>query len=241
MSKISVIIPVLNESADLGKTLDALRLADPKVEIIVADGGSNDGTLAIAERYGVVIVDSPRGRGGQLGAGALKATGGILWFLHADSIPSPNALQEIEKAMEGPNIIGGNLAIRFAGDSHPARFMTWFYPHLRKIGLRYGDSGIFVRRGVYERVGGFKPLPLFEDVDLISRIRKEGNLATLDVEIVTSSRRFDGRSFTPVFLRWVVFQCLYWFGVSPYWLASLYYPEVIKKGRSASDIESKAI
>ena len=91
----------------------------------------------------------------------------------------------------------------------------------------YGDSGIFVRREVYERIGGFKPLPLFEDVDLISKLRRQGKLINLDAEIVTSSRRFEGRSFTPVFVRWVTFQCLYWFGVSPFWLAKYYYPELV--------------
>lgn len=204
-----------------------MRSSDPETEIIVADGGSIDETVEIARCYNVVVTNSTKGRGSQLHAGASKATGNVFWFLHADSIPSPDAMTEIKKAFENPRNAGGNLTIRFDGQSRPARFMTWFYPHLRKIGLIYGDSAIFVRREVYESVGGFKPLPLFEDVDLLSRVRKKGQLVNLDAEIVTSSRRFKDRSFVPVFLRWVVFQCLYWFGVSPHWLAKYYYPDSV--------------
>jgi len=224
-NKISVIIPTLNEAANIGGLLDAVRAGDPEVEIIVVDGGSVDDTVSIARRHGTIVALSPAGRGSQMHLGASKAGGDTLWFLHADSFFSPGTLSEIETALEDQAVVGGNLTIRFAGDSRPARFMTWFYPHLRKLGLMYGDSGIFVRRVDYERIGGFKPLPLFEDVDLIARLRKIGKLVNVKAEIVTSSRRFENRAFTPVFVRWVAFQCLYWFGISPRWLAKYYYPD----------------
>lgn len=223
-NKISIIIPTLNEAANIVSLINLIRSIEPDIEIIVADGGSSDGTVEIATRLKASVVHSPAGRGGQMHAGAMKSTGDILWFVHADSSFSPDAVSQIETALKSSPVIGGNLTIRFDGQSRPARFMTWFYPRLRSLGLMYGDSGLFLRREVYERIGGFRSLPLFEDIDLIDRIRKEGNLVNLGAEIVTSSRRFEQTSFIPVFVQWVLFQCLYWFGVSPFWLAKIYYP-----------------
>ncbi|HYE73961.1 MAG TPA: glycosyl transferase, partial [Blastocatellia bacterium] len=98
-----------------------------------------------------------------------------------------------------------------------------------KIGLLYGDSAIFVRRKVYEKVGGFKPLPLFEDLDLVRRIRRDGRMAHLSAKVITSSRRFEGRSFTLTFIRWATLQMLYWLGVSPNRLVKLYSPVRVRK------------
>ncbi len=222
---ISIIIPTFNEAAEIGKTLAALRLLGGNTEIVVADGGSNDDTATIARSLGAIVVESLRGRGGQMHAAALASSGSILWFVHADSRPSPDALTKIRGAIKDTSIVAGNFTLRFAGESRPAKFMTWFYRHIRKIGLLYGDSGIFVRRDAYQRVGGFKPLPLFEDLDLVYRLRKIGKLVTLNAEILTSSRRFENRAFLPVFVRWIAFQCLYWIGVSPHTIAGIYHPE----------------
>lgn len=225
-NKISIIIPTLNEASEIGKTLAAISLFD--AEVIVADGGSEDTTVEIARSFGAVVFNAQRGRGVQMREAADAATGNIIWFLHADTVPSETALSEIYQALEDPSVVGGNFRIRFGGNSLAARFMTWFYPLIKNIGLMYGDSGIFVRRETYEQVGGFKPLELFEDLDLIYRLRILGKLVTLNAEIVTSSRRFEGRYFLPVFLRWVIFQCLYWFGVSPQRLARSYYRDAKK-------------
>lgn len=220
----SVIIPALNEAAEIGETLAALRSTEESVEIIIADGGSTDGTVEIAKGFGATVVDAPRGRGRQLHAGASVATGRLFWFLHADSIPPANAFAEIRRAFEDQRLLAGNFSLQFKGNGNAAGFMSWFYPQIRRLGLIYGDSGIFVRGDVYRRIGGFKPIPLFEDLDLVSRLKKEGKLIHLDAKLVTSSRRFEGRPFIPVFLRWVIFQCLYWIGVSPYRLAKTYHP-----------------
>ncbi len=222
---ISIIIPTYNEAAEIGQTLAAVKLLGENIEIIVADGDSDDDTVAVARELGAVVVESPRGRGDQMHAAALVSKGEILWFIHADSRPAPDALNEILSALEDPSVAAGNFTLRFAGEGRPAKFMTWFYRHIRKIGLLYGDSGIFVRRDAYERVGGFKPLPLFEDLDLVYRLRKIGKLVTLDAEILTSSRRFENRAFLPVFVRWIAFQCLYWIGVSPHRMARIYHSE----------------
>jgi hypothetical protein len=100
---------------------------------------------------------------------------------------------------------------------------------LRRIGLIYGDSAIFVRRAVYETVGGFQPFPIFEDLDFVSRIKPYGKIVNLSATVETSSRRFAGRSFALVFLRWMLLQILYWLGVSPHTLGKFYLPFTNRK------------
>jgi rSAM/selenodomain-associated transferase 2 len=226
--EISVIIPTLNEAESLQQTIEAVGNLGENIEIIVVDGGSSDATIEITESRKVKIIHSKRGRGTQLHAGANGASGDILWFLHADTIPSNETITQLKTALENPNIVGGNFTICFDGNKQAARFMTWLYPNLRKIGLLYGDSAIFVRREVYEKIGGFKNLSLFEDLEFINRLKKQGNLAYLPAKVTTSSRRFEKRSFILTFLHWTIFQVLYWFGVNPNWLAKMYYP--IRKG-----------
>ncbi|MEP6945718.1 MAG: TIGR04283 family arsenosugar biosynthesis glycosyltransferase [Acidobacteriota bacterium] len=221
---VSVIIPTLNEATEIGRTLDKLRDLAGSFEIIVADGGSTDETCELATIRKAIVISTERGRGIQLHAGALAATGNVLWFLHADSIPPTDAIVLIHKALSDDNVVGGNFALRFDGDSRAVAFMNQFYDKIRHIGLLYGDSGIFVRRDVYQQIEGFKPLPLFEDLEFVRRLKKCGKLVRVRSEITTSSRRFENRPFLPVFFRWVTFQCLYWIGISPYRLARSYHP-----------------
>ena len=224
MIRVSVIIPTLNEAVSLKTTIDAVKALSANIEIIVVDGGSRDATISVAENSGAFVIGSERGRGTQMHAGATAANGDVLWFLHADTSPSPETLGQIEETLKESDAVGGNFTIRFDGQTPAAGFMTWLYPKLRKIGLVYGDSGIFVRRDAYERVGGFKPLPLFEDVDFVRRLWRGGRFVNLSATITTSSRRFDGRSFLIMFARWSFLQVLYWLGISPYFLARFYKP-----------------
>ncbi len=226
-SFISVIIPTLNEADSIKQTLEALKFSAQNVEIIVVDGGSRDETVSIAESFGIKVLRSPRReRGAQMHAGATAASGDVLWFLHADTLPPADAVEKIIEAFADSNVVGGNFTIRFDGDGGAARFLSWLYPNLRSIGLIYGDSAIFVRRDVYETVGGFQPFPIFEDLDFVSRIKPYGKIVNLSASVETSSRRFAGRSFTLVFLRWTLLQILYWLGVSPHALGKFYLPFV---------------
>jgi rSAM/selenodomain-associated transferase 2 len=230
--RLSVIVPTLNEEGSIGATLSALARDPAVAEVIVADGGSWDRTPDIALEAQAILVAAQRGRGAQLAAGAEAATGGVLWFLHGDTIPGADAGAAILASMREATVVGGNCTIRFDGDRRSARFLSWLYPHLRKLGLLYGDSGIFVRRETYERCGGFRPHPIFEDLDLVRRLRKEGRLVHIAEMVTTSSRRFEGKSFTLTFASWTFLQLLYWFGVSPERLGRIYYRQ--REGMGAS-------
>jgi rSAM/selenodomain-associated transferase 2 len=221
---ISVIIPTLNEAATVGTTLDLVSGLPRVAEVLVVDGGSTDGTQDLVRSRGIQLFEAPRGRGIQMHRGAAAAAGEILWFLHADTHPPQNASDHIHDALCDPVVVGGHFAIRFDGTRRAARLLTWLYPRLRLLGLCYGDSGIFVRRAVYEQVGGFRPFPIFEDIDLLRRLKRCGRFISLSCVVETSSRRFERHNFALTFTRWTVLQALYWVGISPRLLGRLYAP-----------------
>ena len=222
---VSIIVPTLNEERSLGKTLEALALVRGNPEIIVVDGGSDDSTTEIALQSGARLITSKRGRGIQMHSGALAARGQILLFLHADTIAPPDSVERIVQSMvTDQNTVGGNFDIRFDGNSFPVRFLTWLYPQLEKIGLSYGDSGIFVRSSMYKEIGGYNPYPIFEDLDLVHRLKKRGRMVHLPAVLVTSSRRFEERGFLLTFAHWSILQALYWIGIPPRILNQLYAP-----------------
>lgn len=227
--EISIIVPALNEADSIGETLRSLAGFE-NAEIILSDGGSTDATCQIAENFGVKIMQSPqRGRGAQLQFGAAAASGEILWFVHADTIVESDAVAQIKTALLSARVAGGNFTIRFDGARRAAKFLTWLYPNLRKLGLIYGDSAIFTRRAVYEKIGGFAPFPIFEDLDFVEKLKKEGEIVTLSSVVTTSSRRFENKSFLLTFSRWTILQILYWLGVSPYNLLKIYFPDANSK------------
>ena len=235
--RLSIIIPVLNEAAALPATLAALCPL-PGLEVIVVDGGSDDATVALAARAGARVLHAARGRGTQLHAGALAARGPVLWFLHADTQPrcAAAAAAAIAAALQAPTTVGGYFRLRFRphrdGRRLAPRFLTGLYPRLRWLGLVYGDSGIFLRRSTYHQMGGFAPLPLFEDLDLLRRLRRCGHVARLAESLQTSSRRFEA-GFPRTFGRWTLLQCLFWLGVSPHRLARHYptTPRPVESGK----------
>jgi hypothetical protein len=124
--------------------------------------------------------------------------------------------------LEDESVVGGNFGLLFDGSSRAARRLTAIYPFLRLLGLCYGDSGIFLRKNVYEQIGGFRPLTLFEDLDLLRRLRRAGRFVHLPCSLRTSSRRFEQRNFALMWLHWASLQLLYWCGVSPNLLARWY-------------------
>jgi rSAM/selenodomain-associated transferase 2 len=219
---VSIIVPALNEENGLGQTLRSLLALNGGKEIIVCDGGSVDRTVEIALASGVRVVHAQRGRGSQMHAGACAACGEIFWFVHADTIPPPHSLEDLQAALAGEQVAGGNFGLVFDGPSRSARQLTFIYPFLRRLNLCYGDSGIFLPRRVYEEIGGFRRLELFEDLDLLRRLKKKGRFVHLPCQIITSSRRFENRNFFLIWVHWTVLQVLYWCGADPNWLARSY-------------------
>jgi rSAM/selenodomain-associated transferase 2 len=227
--RVSIIVPTLNEEAYIVENIRNLQQLSGGKEIIVVDGGSTDQTITLVSAQNVLVLEASPGRGPQMHAGALASAGDVLWFVHADTIPSLNALEDIRNSLEKDSVVGGNFGLIFDGPSRAAKRLTAIYPLLRILGLCYGDSGIFVRREVYFQIGGFGPLPLFEDLDLLRRLRRVGKFIHLNCRIVASSRRFEHRNFALVWLHWTTLQLLYWCGVSPNWL-SRWYPHVRSLG-----------
>lgn len=192
--RLSVVVPAWNEAERLPRLLDALERCRPAPhEVIVVDGGSRDGTRELAAGRAEVI-DAPRGRASQLNAGARRATGDALWFVHADSVPGPGAVAEIRRALDG-GAPGGCFRIAFPPEEravHP--LVPWIE---RGINLRTratrrgtGDQGIFVRREVFVATGGFPAWPLFEDVALAAAIQRAGRSAVCRGPLLTSARRW---------------------------------------------------
>lgn len=236
---VSIIIPALNEADLIGATLDAVAQLSGSVEVVVVDGGSDDDTREIARAVGVKVIGSERGRGIQLQTGAREALGQILWFVHADTIVPKESVEQIVEALSDPAVIAGNFNIHFSGSGRAVSFMTWLYPQLRRLGLWYGDSAIFVRREAYDRVGEFKALAIFEDLDLVRELRRIGKFVHLSSTVVTSSRRFAEGSFVVTFTRWVFLQLLYWLGVSPNTLGRFYAPSSATTSARSSFISQR--
>lgn len=222
---ISIIIPTLNEAEFLPPLLEALDQEDFPAEVIVVDGGSFDGTVELAAARGATVLRVDPGRGRQLAFGAQRARGGILLFLHADTTFPAGGLRRIVEVLKGsPDAVGGNFRLVFDGLDGFSRWLTGFYAWIRRRGLYYGDSAVFVRRAVYAKLGGIRPLALMEDFDFNRRLEHAGpTLCIADPALVTSSRKFYGRSPVSIVAGWLVIHALYYLGVSPKRLAAFYY------------------
>ncbi|MDA0305112.1 MAG: TIGR04283 family arsenosugar biosynthesis glycosyltransferase [Proteobacteria bacterium] len=221
---ISVIIPCLNEEANLPGLLGSLMAEGADHEVIVVDGMSLDGTVAVARGAGAKVIVSEPGRGRQLFEGAVLAQGDVLLFLHADSIFPEGGLEAIDKALrDNPGAPGGNFRLLFDGDDGFSRWLEGFYAWLRSKGIYYGDSGIFVRSHVYERLGGIRPMALMEDYDFVCRLEGAGRTCLIETPaLITSSRRFRGRCPVSIVWGWIKIHALYLMGADPDALARRY-------------------
>lgn len=216
---LSVVIPTLNEASALGLLLDRLYTTPGVHEVIVSDGGSTDGTQDLV-RPPARLIHSEPGRGVQLRAGAAAATGDTFLFLHADVIPPLDLSAQIKSA-RGSGFIGGNFRLRYPDGGLLGRWLELLAPLYRRGKRYYGDSGIFVRRDMYEACGGFPHVPIMEDIIFVRRMESCGETAYLTGPITSSTRRWRGRTIRTLLL-WGAMQVLFALGVSPWRLARLY-------------------
>jgi rSAM/selenodomain-associated transferase 2 len=223
--EIDVVIPTLNAGATLGKTLAALGEHDGlKITVTVCDGGSTDDTVAIARRAGARLVRAQAGRGVQLAAGAEAGRAAWLLFLHADTVPGTGWAPIIRRFAESTANVGkaGHFRLRFDSRDPWARrierLAAW---RSRTLGLPYGDQGLLVSRALYDHLGGFRPIPLMEDVEIVRRIGR-GNLVPLGIEAVTSAARYERDGWLRRPLRNLTCLALYFAGMRPATLQRLY-------------------
>jgi rSAM/selenodomain-associated transferase 2 len=221
---ISIIVPTLNEAGNLRRLLPALAAQAVAHEILVVDGGSADETQAIARASGARVLEARPSRGGQIAAGAAAARGDVLWFLHADSdVPQGAMAALVQTLAADPAVPGGNFRLLFDGTRPFDRWLEGFYARLRKRGIYYGDSGIFVRASVYRALGGMPDLALMEDFAFVRRLERAGRTGCIgEPPLRTSSRRFADRSKVSIVAGWLAIHALYALGLDARMLARLY-------------------
>jgi rSAM/selenodomain-associated transferase 2 len=222
---VSIVIPVRRDAEALRRLLAQL-LPRPEVEVIVAATTESDaGISALAAARPDVrwAWASQPGRGPQQNAGAAVAAGRWLWFVHADSRVPPGYVETFAAIDRGDETVGG--AFRFALDSPRWQARVWERGVAARVwwlGLPYGDQGLFVRRTVFERMGGFAPLPLMEDVEFVGRLKREGRIRHLTEKLVTSARRWEQEGWWRRSARNLGLLALYYCGVSPHALEKRY-------------------
>lgn len=225
MLRISIILPVLNEEPSIVACLDALQgVRGQNCELIVTDGGSQDQTVALAKPLADQVVISPRGRAVQMNAGARQASGTILWFLHADCLPPPDAVCLIRTALSDSNCHWGRFDVRLSGRQPGLRVVEVLMNHRSRLtGIATGDQGLFVRRALFEQVGGYPPIALMEDIALSRSLKRHGRPVCLRQRLETSSRRWErGGIAQTILLMWRL-RLAYFLGADPDQLARSYY------------------
>ncbi len=220
---LTVIVPMLDEAAGIGQTLLALAAMRGRgVEVIVADGGSTDGSADIAAALADAVIAAARGRALQMNAGAAAARGEVLLFLHADTSLPPNADQLVLNAVAG-GPVWGRFDVAILGSS-PMLAVIGAMMNLRSrvTGIATGDQAIFVRREHFHAVGGFPEQPLMEDIELSRRLKARSRPACLSQRVTTSGRRWETKGvWRTIFLMWSL-RLRYWCGAKSETLAKEY-------------------
>ena len=222
--KLSVIVPMLNEADALPSLLDQLkRVARQGVEVILADGGSEDGSAAIAERAGFTVVRTARGRARQMNAAAVHATGDVLLFLHADTQLPEQADTHIAQALSSGRHCWGRFDVRISGRAYLLRVVSHLMNVRSRItGIATGDQAMFLMRSAFDAVGGFPDQLLMEDIELSKRLLRRSRPACIAQCVITSGRRWERDGvWRTILLMWRL-RWQYWRGVPAHQLAKIY-------------------
>jgi rSAM/selenodomain-associated transferase 2 len=226
---IGIIIPTLNEERALLPTLMALETAKFD-EIIVVDGESQDQTQTVVESYQtsnpsrpIRIIESRPGRARQMNTGAEESFADMLVFLHADTRLPVDARSMIERVASDPCYVGGRFDVQFEHDQG----YGWVISRMMNVrsrwsGISSGDQALFVRRTVFQQLGGFKDIPIMEDIEFSSRLKRTGKVAALRSKVVTSFRRWEQSGPLRTIMKMWTLRFLYWIGVKPHFLHQYY-------------------
>jgi len=220
---LSVVVPMLNEAAAIASTLDALRRGAPDAELIVVDGGSTDASVAIARPLCDALIDASRGRAQQMNAGARASHGDALVFVHADTIVPPTFAADIASALSDPAVVGGRFDVRLDASALPYRIigaMISIRSRISRTGT--GDQAIFVRRDVFDSLGGFPELELCEDLEFSRRLKRAGRIACLRTRVTTSARRWNRDGVARTVVKMWLIRAMYLMGVPPARLKRMY-------------------
>jgi len=223
MPKLSAIVPALNEADMIGGTLVALApIRGRGHEVLVVDGGSRDATLSAVGEFADRVLSAPKGRARQMNAGAAAATGDVLWFVHADTQPPADADAPISHAVKS-GALWGRFDVQLAGRQRSLRLVERMINLRSRItGIATGDQGIFVRRDVFEQLGGFPDIALMEDVAFSRRLKRLARPCCLRHTVVTSSRRWENHGILrTIVLMWRL-RLAYALGADPAVLARRY-------------------
>ena len=221
--RLAIVVPVLNEAQALPTLLQALQpLRERGCELIVADGGSGDGTPALAAAWADAVIAAPRGRALQMNAGAAQARASVLLFLHADTLLPPEADALVLQALAA-GAVWGRFDVHIEGRPAMLRVVAALMNlRSRLSGIATGDQGMFVTRDAFERVGGFPAQPLMEDLELSRRLKRLGRPACLRARVRTSGRRWEQRGvWRTIVLMWRL-RWRYWRGESAEAIARAY-------------------
>ncbi|WP_414567537.1 TIGR04283 family arsenosugar biosynthesis glycosyltransferase [Nostoc sp. CCY 9925] len=228
-AKISIIIPTLNEAANIKEAI-ATTQARINIEFIVVDGGSSDDSVEIAQSLGVKVISSSAGRAVQMNAGAVAASGEILLFLHADTRLPAGFDEMICTALQQPGIVAGAFNLRIDASLLSLRWVELgvkWRSHFCQ--MPYGDQAIFLTKALFQQIGGFAELPIMEDFELMRRLKAMGRIAIISTPVVTSARRWLQKGvFKTTLLNQIVI-IAYLLGVSPERIRCWYRREKFKR------------
>ena len=225
MTTISIVIPARDEAENLAWLLPDLEARWPHTEIVVVDGGSRDATGDVVHRHPRVRLETAApGRARQMNVGARVSAGDPLLFLHADTCLPPGALEAVADALRDPAVVAGRFDVAFDSGRLIMRVVATMMNHRSRLtGIATGDQALFVRRRVFEELGGFPEIPLMEDIELSARLKRRGRLACLRLRVTTSARKWEREGpIRTIVLMWLL-RLLHTLGVSPRRLHRWYY------------------